>query len=67
MRKMSAAKGQQKNKHYRYQTSKKTLKQVPPKYSKRTFKELIDTCFKDRVIDSLDHEIWEILADGSTK
>jgi hypothetical protein len=67
MRIMSAARGQQKNKHYRYQKSRKTLEQVPPKYTKRTFKELIDICFKDRVITGLDHEIWEILAHGSTK
>jgi len=67
MRIMSAQRGQQKNKSYRYQKSKKTLEQVPPKYSQRTFKELIDQCFKDRVITDLDHEIWEILANGSTK
>ncbi len=68
IRMLSASRGQQqKQKHYRYQKSKKTLEKVPPKFTKRTFKELIDMCFTDRVINSLDHEIWEILADGSTK
>jgi hypothetical protein len=68
IRLLGASRGQQKNKHYRYQKSKKTLEQVPPKFTKRTFKELvIGICFKDRVIDSLDHEVWEILAHGSTK
>jgi hypothetical protein len=64
---MSASRGQQKQKHYRYQKSKKTLEKVPPKFTNRTFQELINICFKDRVITSLDHEIWEILENGSTK
>jgi hypothetical protein len=57
----------QKQKHYRYQKSKKTLDKVPPRFSDRSFKELIDLAFKDRVITSLDHEIWDILENGSTK
>jgi hypothetical protein len=54
-------------KHYRYQVSKKTWERVPPKFTERSFKELRDIAFKDRVIDSLDHEIWEALEDGSDK
>jgi hypothetical protein len=62
---LSAAR--QKQKHYRYQKSKKKFEQVPPRFSDRSFKELIDLAFKDRVITSLDHEIWDILENGSTK
>jgi hypothetical protein len=54
--------------HYRYTPSKKfTLEQVPPKFSERSFKELRDIAFKDRIIDSLDHEIWEALEAGSDR
>jgi hypothetical protein len=54
-------------KHYRHQPSKKTLKEVPPKFSDRSFKDLIDIAFKDRIVKSLDHEIWDILENGSDK
>jgi hypothetical protein len=54
-------------KHYRYQPSKKTLKEVPPKFTDRTFKDLIDIAFKDRIVNSLDHEIWDVLENGSDK
>lgn len=54
-------------KHYRYNTSKKTLEQVPPKFTERSFRELRDIAFKDRVIDSLEHEIWDALENGSEK
>src|SRR5262249_19467768 len=64
---MSASKGTGKNKHYRYQISKKKLEETPPKFSDRTFKELVGLCFKDRIISSLDHEVWDILKHGSTK
>ena len=53
--------------HYRYQVSKKTLEQMPPKFSDRTFQELVDIAFKDRTVTSLDHEIWDILDQGSDK
>jgi hypothetical protein len=53
--------------HYRYQVSKKTLEQTPSKFSSRTFQELIDIEFRDRIIRSLDHEIWDVLDQGSDK
>jgi hypothetical protein len=64
---MSAARGTGKNKHYRYQVSKKTLEDTPPKFSRRRFKELINLCFKGRIVSSLDHEIWQILKEGNAK
>jgi hypothetical protein len=55
-------------KHYRHQISNKTLAETPPKFTDRSFQELVNAAFKeDRIITSLDHEIWEILANGSTK
>jgi hypothetical protein len=54
-------------KHYRHQVSNKTLKEVPPKFTDRTFKDLIDIAFKDRIVKTLDHEIWVVLKDGSDK
>jgi DNA N-6-adenine-methyltransferase (Dam) len=53
--------------HYRFTISKKTLKQMPPKFSNRSYQELIDLEFKDRSVTSLDHEIWEVLDQGSDK
>ena len=55
------------NKHYRHQLSNKTLKEVPPKFTDRTFKDLIDIAFKDRIVRTLDHEIWDVLENGSDK
>jgi hypothetical protein len=57
----------QRAKHYRHQVSKKTFEQVPPKFTERSFQELIDIAFKDRVIKTLDHEIWDVLENGSDK
>ena len=54
-------------KHYRHQLSKKTFEQVPPKFTDRPFTDLVDTAFKDKIVTSLDHEIWDILANGSKK
>jgi hypothetical protein len=54
-------------KHYRYQVSKKTFEQVPPKFTDRSFKDLIEIAFKDRIISTLEHEIWDILENGSDK
>ena len=53
--------------HYRHQKSKKTFEQTPPRFSNRTFDELFDSAFKDRVVSSLEHEIWEVLDQGSEK
>jgi hypothetical protein len=53
--------------HYKHQISKKTLEQVVPKFTDRPFRELFDIAFKDRIINSLDHEIWTILDQGSEK
>jgi hypothetical protein len=54
-------------KDYRHQVSKKTFDEVPPKFTDRSFQELIDIAFKDRTVTSLDHEIWDALENGSTK
>ena len=54
-------------KHYRHQLSKKTFEQVPPKFTDRPFTDLVDTAFKDKIVTSLDHEIWDILENGSDK
>lgn len=55
-------------KHYRHQVSKKTFEQVPPKFTDRPFSDLINVAFPaDRVVTTLDHEIWDVLEDGSTK
>jgi hypothetical protein len=56
-----------KQKSYRYQQSKKTFEECPPKFSKRTFKELRDSAFQDRIIDTLDHPIWTDLKEGTDK
>jgi hypothetical protein len=53
--------------HYRHQVSKNTFEQVPPKFTDRPFKDLIDIAFKDRTVTTLEHEIWEALEHGSTK
>ena len=53
---------------YRYSVSKKTLEETPPRFSERRFAELVNDAFPpDRVIKSLDHPIWDELANGSTK
>jgi hypothetical protein len=57
----------QKQGHYRYQVSKKTFEEVPPRFTNRPFIELMDSHFKDRKVLTGDHEIWEVLANGSTK
>jgi hypothetical protein len=40
---------------------------VPPKFTTRTFQELINAAFADRVIRGLDHPIWDALDNGSVK
>ena len=42
-------------------------KQVPPKFTDRSFRDLIDIAFKDRIVTTLDHEIWDVLENGSDK
>jgi hypothetical protein len=56
-----------KQKHYRHQISPRTFEQVPPRFSERSFDDLINIAFKDRIITSLDHEIWDVLDNGSDK
>jgi hypothetical protein len=53
--------------HYRHQVSPKTLAEVPPRFSDSSFDDLINIAFKDRIISSLKHEIWEALESGSEK
>jgi hypothetical protein len=53
---------------YRYNVSKKTLEEIPPKFTDRTFAELVNAAFPaERVVTSLDHPIWDELANGSVK
>lgn len=54
-------------KHYRHQVSKKTFEQVPPKFTDRSFQELVNIAFKDRVVADLEHPIWEELENGRVK
>jgi hypothetical protein len=54
-------------KHYRHIVSPRTFDEVPPKFSDRSFNELVDISYKDRTVITLDHEIWDVLASGSTK
>ena len=55
-------------KHYRHQVSNKTLVETPPQFTDRSFQELVNAAFKeDRIVVSLDHEIWDVLANGSKK
>jgi hypothetical protein len=44
------------------------MEEVPPKFSDRTFGELVNDAFpSDRRVTSLDHPIWDELANGTTK
>jgi hypothetical protein len=53
---------------YRYSVSGKTFTDTPPKFSDRSFNDLINIAFPaDRVVNSLEHPIWDVLANGSTK
>jgi hypothetical protein len=53
---------------YRATVSPKTLKDTPPRWSNRTFKQLVNAAFPaDRVVTSLDHPIWEELTSGRDK
>jgi hypothetical protein len=54
-------------KNFRHQVSKKTLEEVPPKFTDRPFHDLINIAFKDRTVTTLNHEIWDVLESGSNK
>jgi len=55
-------------KSYRHQVSNKTLEEVPPQFSDRSFDELVKAAFQDdQIVISLDHQIWDDLANGSKK
>ena len=54
-------------KHYTYSVSRKTFEETPPQFSDRSFDELINEAFKDRVVTDLNHEIWDVLENGSDK
>ena len=47
--------------------SKTTYEQTPPRYSDRTFDELVNIVFGDRIIVDLNHEVWDLLDNGSDK
>ena len=52
---------------YHNSVSQKTFAETPPRHSDRTFKELVNLAFDGRVVTSLDHEIWDLLDNGSEK
>jgi hypothetical protein len=54
-------------KSFRHQVSPRTFEETPPKYSDRSFDDLINEAFKDRIVVDLDHEIWDVLDQGSDK
>ena len=55
-------------KQYRHQVSNKTLVETPPRFTDRSFEELVNAAFKEeQIVTSLDHEIWDILTNGSQK
>jgi hypothetical protein len=54
-------------KHYRHQVSRKKFADVPPKFTDRPFSDLVNIAFKDRIVTTFDHEIWDILENGSDK
>jgi dihydrofolate reductase len=45
--------------------SKKTFEEVPPQFTDRTYDDLVNIVFKDRTVTTLDHEIWDVLENGS--
>jgi hypothetical protein len=52
---------------YRYQISRRTFEETPPRFSNRSFQDLVNDYFKDRIVTSLDHDIWDVLENGSDK
>jgi hypothetical protein len=53
---------------YRIQVSGKTMGDTPPRFTDRKFQQLVNEAFpSDRVVSSLDHPIWDELANGRTK
>jgi hypothetical protein len=55
-------------KQFNYSKSSKTLEDTPPRFSDRSFGDLFSSAFpEDRIVTTLDHEIWTILKQGSTK
>jgi hypothetical protein len=56
-----------KKKEYGYIPSRKTFETTPPRPSDRTFMDLVDIAFKDRIVTTDDHEIWNVLEDGTDK
>ena len=57
----------QKNGAYRHTISKKSLTEEVPKFSERPFLELVDIAYGDRKVLDDAHEVWTILAEGSTE
>jgi hypothetical protein len=53
---------------YGHNISRKTFEQTPPRFSSRSFQELINSAFREeQIITSLDHEVWDALENGSEK
>ena len=54
--------------HYRHTVSKKTFEQTPPRYSIAHFSGTGQHRVpEDQIVTSLDHEIWDVLDNGSEK
>ena len=53
---------------YGHNVSRKTFELTPPRFSSRTFQELINSAFREeQIITSLNHEVWDALENGSEK
>lgn len=53
---------------YRYQISPKSIEKEKPKFSNRSAFDLVNAAYdKDHRVHDDDHEVWTILAEGTTK
>ena len=60
---MISAKG-----HYRFKVSPHDFDETPPQFSDRTYDQLVNLVFSpDRVVTTLDHEVWDALDKGSKR
>jgi hypothetical protein len=53
---------------YNHNVSPRTFEQTPPRFTSRSFDELINSAFPDdQIVLDGDHEIWNVLSSGSDK
>jgi hypothetical protein len=53
--------------YWHWKSSPQTLEEKPPNFSNRSFSDLIKQAFEDRIVTTLEHEIWKALDEGSDK